>query len=59
MRDGKNSMARNNANTASNVIPIKRNGMDKSHISGQSMSANKASGQQITHNNSQHMNVSM
>jgi hypothetical protein len=59
IRDGKNNMARNSAKTASKVIPINRKGMDMSHINGQSISASKARGQQITHNNNQHIKVSI
>src|SRR6185295_4650966 len=47
-RAGRNSTARSNANSASKVMPIKRNGNDKSHTSGQRMSASRASGQQGT-----------
>jgi hypothetical protein len=52
-------MARNNANTASKVIPIRRKGIDMSHTNGQSISTSNASGQQITHSNNQHIKVSI
>jgi hypothetical protein len=45
MRAGKNKTVRNNSNTASTVMPIKRNGSNSSHTNGYSSNASKASGQ--------------
>src|ERR1700722_4282107 len=52
MRAGRNKIARNNANMASKVIPIRRNGSDRSHTKGQRIMAMMASGQHST--NSRH-----
>jgi hypothetical protein len=48
MRAGNNRIARRSANNASNVIPTRRNGSDRSHTSGHSTSASKAIGQHRT-----------
>jgi hypothetical protein len=56
---GKNSSARKNAKTASQVMPIKRKGKDSNQITGQRISASKARGQHNTHNNNQQINVSI
>src|ERR1700686_3805918 len=48
-RAGRNRMVRSKANMASNVMPIARNGSDKSHRKGQRTRARSASGQHNTH----------
>lgn len=40
-------------------MPIKRKGMEISHISGQIISASSASGQHNTHKSNQQINVSI
>src|ERR1700689_5486011 len=52
-RAGRNRIARNNANSASNVTPIRRNGKDKSHTKGKSTTARTAKGQHSTSNRHQ------
>src|SRR5436190_24155636 len=47
-RAGRNSKARTSANTASSVIPINRNGKDKSQTIGKRIRASSATGQHST-----------
>ena len=47
-RAGKKSNVRISAKTASSVMPIRRNGRDKSQTTGKSMSAISATGQHST-----------
>jgi len=59
MREGKNRIARRNANTASNAMPRIRKGIEINQMIGQSINASSANGQQITHNNNQQINVNI
>src|SRR5450755_2508693 len=48
MRAGRSRTARRSANSASKVMPTRRNGRDKSHTNGQRTSASRARGQHRT-----------
>ena len=56
MRAGKNIKALSNANNASKVIPMSRNGSDSTHTRGQRIRANKATGQHKTNRMHQPIN---
>jgi hypothetical protein len=48
MRAGRNSTARSNANSASKVMPTRRNGNERTHTRGHNTRTNKARGQHRT-----------
>jgi len=56
MRAGKNNRAFINSNTASTVMPTRRNGSDTNQISGMKINAIRASGQHNVNNMHQAIN---